>query len=65
MLAHSVFGLGDFDVDVYFFVKCNFKLLFLLDFRDLSEISRGEGWGWKMGEGHNFSSPWKGRVMKN
>ena len=47
MLAHSVFGLGDFnakrDVDVYFFVKCNFNLLFFLDFRDLSEISRGGG----------------------
>ena len=33
--------------------------------RDLWEISRGgRGMGWKMGEGHNFLSPWKGRVMK-
>ena len=35
--------------------------------RDLSEISRGEGWGWKQREGHNSHEKWavkRGRVMQ-
>ena len=36
-------------------------ILYLLDVRDLSEISWGGGGGWKQREGHNFLRLRKGR----
>ena len=38
-----------------------------MGFRDLSEISRGEGGGWKQREGHSqlFETAEKGGFMKN